>query len=211
MKSVKLMFAVIGVVVGLAVAMWLVSVLPGSLNPFSETTHDRSQPAVLKSISDLGELRTASANLQIVIDVEKDTRFLPDFIKGERDLFVAVGSVDAGVDLTNLPPTAITVDGTTAKITLPDPVYFDANVDLDKSYLVSRQRGVVDRVASAFGSGEDQRAIYSLADTKLRAAAAADPQVIERARANTRTLLSSLLSSLGFTEVTITFTPAPTT
>lgn len=104
MKSVKLMFAVIGVVVGLAVAMWLVSVLPGSLNPFSETTHDRSQPAVLKSISDLGELRTASANLQIVIDVEKDTRFLPDFIKGERDLFVAVGSVDAGVDLTTSHP-----------------------------------------------------------------------------------------------------------
>lgn len=211
MKSIKLMFAVSGVIVGLVVAMWLVSVLPGSLNPFSETTHDRSQPAVLKSISDLGELRTASANLQIVIDVERDTRFVPDFIKGERDLFVAVGSVDAGVDLTNLPPTAITVDGTTARLTLPDPVYFDGNVDLDKSYLVSRQRGVLDRVASAFGTGDNQRAIYALADKKLREAAAADPQVLDRARANTRTLLTSLLSSLGFTEVTITFTPAPTT
>jgi len=210
-KSVKLMFAAIGIVVGLVIAMWLVSVLPGSLNPFKETTRDRSQPAVLKSISDLGELRTASANLQIVVDVEKDTRFVPDFIKGERDLFVAVGSVDAGVDLTNLPPSAITVDGTTATLTLPDPVYFDANVDLDKSHLVSRQRGVLDRVASAFGTGDDQRAIYSLADAKLREAAAADPQVLDRARANTRTLLSSLLSSLGFTKVTITFTPAPTT
>lgn len=209
MKPVKLMFAALGLVIGVVVAMWLVSVLPNSLNPFSTTTVDRSQPAVLTSIADLGELRTASANLQLVIDVEKDTRFVPSFIKGERKLFVAVGTVDAGVDLSALPKDAVSIDGTRATVTIPDARYFDPRVDLDSSYVVDRQRGVIDRIQAALGSGGDEREVYALAETKLREAAAADPQVLEHARENARTLLTSLLESLGFTDVTIVFTPAP--
>ncbi len=124
-------------------------------------------------------------------------------------MFLAVGSVDAGVRLTNLPPSAITVEGTTAKLSLPDPVLFDPDVDMDRSRTVDRRRGMLDRVAGALGDGGDQSAIYALAAHKLREAAAADPDVIERARANARTLITSLLTPLGFTNVTITFTPAP--
>ena len=39
-----------------------------------------------ESIEDIGEYRASSANLQLVLDLEKDTRFVPSVIKGERVL-----------------------------------------------------------------------------------------------------------------------------
>lgn len=204
------MLTTIGAIVGLVVAVWLVSLLPGSLNPFTTESVDRSQPAVLQSIADIGEYRASSANLQLVVDLEKDTRFVPDFIKGERILFVASGSVDAGVDFAALGPNAVTVDGKRVTIQLPEARLFDPDVDLDKSYVVDRSRGVIDRIGSVFGDGADQREVYTLADRKLREAAAADPRVLERARENTKRMLTTLLGSLGFDEVTVTFAqPAP--
>lgn len=211
MKPIKIMFGVIGAIVGLIVAVWLVSLLPGSLNPFTTENRDRSQPAVLQSISDIGQYRASSANLQIVVDLERDTKWVPDFIKGERVLFVASGAVDAGVDFTKLAPDAVKVSGTTATITLPDAVLFTPQVNLDRSYVVDRSRGVVDRIGAALGDGGNERDIYTMAERKLRDAAAADPRVLARAKENTEKMLTTLLTSLGFTEVTVTFAPTPGT
>ena len=75
------------------------AIIPGldDLNPFKETTEDRSPPVIVL-LESLSEYRAATSNMQVVVDVEKDTRFLPDFIKGERTLIVASGSVDASID-----------------------------------------------------------------------------------------------------------------
>src|SRR5215210_4532784 len=86
---------------GAALLVGLPALVP-ALNPFKEETVDRSQPVLLKSLEDLSEYRAASANLQVVVDVERDTAHLPFFIKGERTLFVAAGSVDAAVDFGRL-------------------------------------------------------------------------------------------------------------
>ena len=79
----------------------LPSLLP-SLNPFGEETKDRSGPVLRKSLENLSEYHAASANMQVVVDVEHDTGLLPSFIKGERTLFVAAGTVDAAVDFSGL-------------------------------------------------------------------------------------------------------------
>src|SRR5215218_6589978 len=95
------------IVVGIVVALMAAGVisfrdlLPSFDNPFRAETVDRSGPAVLKSIQDIGEFRAASGHFEVVIDLEKDTS-LPSKVLGERILFVAVGSVDAGVDLNQL-------------------------------------------------------------------------------------------------------------
>jgi len=210
MRFLKFLGGAVATVVAVVLVLQL---LPGSLNPFRETSVDHSQPAVLKSISDIGEYRASSANLQLVIDLERDTRFVPSFIKGERTLFVAAGTVDAGVDMTQLAPDAVKVDGDgkRATITLPPARLFTPNVDLKKSYTVDRQRGVIDRIGGLFGDGNDEKAVYEMAERKLREAAAADPQIIERAETNTRRMLTTLLESLGFEEVTVTFAPQPGT
>ena len=68
--------------VGLAAIFLLAGNIFGFLD-FSEKTIDRSQPPLLNSLTDLSEYRAASANFQVVVDLEKDTKYLPDFIKGQ--------------------------------------------------------------------------------------------------------------------------------
>ena len=58
--------------------------------------------------------------------------------------------------------------------------------------------------------GADQQAVYALAETKLREAAAADPApVLRTAERNTRSMLEGLLRGLGFEQVTIRFERPP--
>src|SRR6266568_1134608 len=99
----------------LVVALILVALLrltawrPSLTNPFGTRTIDRSQPALLLSLQDLSVYKAATANLQLIIDLEKDARFVPSFIKGQRTLFVAAGSVDAEVDFSRIDKGAIKV------------------------------------------------------------------------------------------------------
>jgi len=198
----------VAAVVGLLV---LLPALVPALNPFDEETVDRSGPVLLKSLEDLSEYRAASANLQVVVDVEQDTELVPSFIKGERTLFVAAGNVDAAVDFGALgkSPGAVQVndDRTAVTITLPAAQLTDATLDQERSRIYDRDRGALDRLGDAFSDdgGADQQAIYVLAEQKLREAAAADPALLERAEENTRTMLEGMMRGLGFERVTVRF------
>ena len=104
--------------VGLAALFLLSGNVFGFLN-FGERTIDRSQPALLISLTDLSEYRAASANFQVVVDLEKDTKYLPDFIKGQRVIMVAAGNVDASIDFSQLKDESVEVstDRRTVRIT----------------------------------------------------------------------------------------------
>ena len=193
----------------LAVVIALPAVLP-SLNPFREETRDRSQPVLIKSLEDLSEYRAATANMQVVVDVEEDASLLPSFIKGERTLFVAAGTVDAAVDFSSLSrdPEAVQVsdDRRTVTLTLPAPTLTEPRLDPSRSRVYDRDRGVLDRVEDAFSDRPgDEQPLYQMAEEKLAAAAAADPELIRTAERNTRAMLSGLLRGLGFEQITIEF------
>ena len=199
---------VLAAVVALLVA--LPALIP-ALNPFKEKTVDRSQPVLLKSLVNLSQYRAASANLQVVVDVETDTELVPSFIRGERTLFVAAGNVDAAVDFAALgrSPDAVKVsdDRTAVDITLPAAQLTEAALDQERSRVYDRDRGALDRLEDAFSDdgGADQQAIYVLAEEKLQEAAAADPALLERAEENTRAMLEGMMRGLGFERVTVSF------
>jgi len=200
---------------GVVAVLFLVSLIPGfpSLNPFGTETKDRSQPVLLKSLVRLSEYRAASANLQVVVDIEKDAKLLPSFIKGEKVLFVAAGSVDAAVDFRRLDKRSVVVSGDrrTATITLPAPRLARARVDLARSRVFDRDRGLLDRIGSAFAEDpSDERELFLLAERKLTDAAAQDAALPKAAARNTRAMLEGLLRALGFTKVTVRFAPAAT-
>jgi len=202
-----------GVLLAVAAVVALLLVLPAllpSLNPFKEETRDRSQPVLLKSLENLSEYRAASANMQVVVDVEQDTRLLPSWIKGERTLFVAAGTVDAAVDFGGLSkdPDAVKVSGDrrSVTITLPAPTLTEPRIDPDRSRVYDRDRGILDRVDDAFSDRPgDEQPLYRLAETKLAEAAAADPQLVSTAERNTRAMLEGMMRGLGFERVTIEF------
>lgn len=176
------------------------------LNPFDEKTTDRSQPALLKSVRDLAQFKAAEGTFQVIVDTQKDRDNIPDFLFNQRTIFVAAGTVDATVDFSALERGAVdVVDENTVRIKLPPPELSRPNLDVKKSYAVDEQRGLVNRLGDAFGSGDDdQQEVYSLASDKI-AAAAADAELTDRAEANTRSTLNGLFGALGYDDVTVTF------
>ena len=198
------------VVLGLGVIA-LVGLLPTLGNPFADETVDRSQPALLQAIEDLAEYRAATGQFQVILDVENDSRFLPSFIRGERTVFLAGGTVDASVNFAGLAGGAIDVsdDGSSVTVRLPPARLSEPRIDPERSYVVSRERGLLDRAGSIFAdSPTGDRDLFLLAEEKL-SAAAREAGLVERAEANTMAMLESMLSSLGYSDVTVIFGGGP--
>ena len=185
----------------------LLDLLPSLHNPFTTETVDRTGPAVLKAVEDLSRYQAATGHFQVIVDLEEDARFMPDFIRGERTLFVAAGTVDASVDFAGIGAGAVTVspDGDGVTVVLPHARLSDARIDTEESRVVSRQRGLLDRLGGVFSdSPTGERQLYLLAEKKLEAAAR-EAGVLARAEENTEAMLTSMLRSLGFERVTVTF------
>jgi hypothetical protein len=197
-----------------ALVVIAVLLVTGPLNPFGTDTKDRSQPVLLKSLQNLSDYHAATANMQVVVDVEEDARLLPSFIKGERTLFVAAGTVDAAVDFRGLAkdPDAVKVsdDRRTVRLTLPAPKLLEPQLDPDRSRVYDRDRGVLDRVEDAVSDRPgDEQPLYQLAEDKLAAAADEDPRLLKTAERNTRSMLEGLLRGLGFEQIRIDFRRRP--
>lgn len=198
-----------------AVAAVLLVVLAGPFellrNPFRTDEVDRTGPAVLKALDDLAEYHAATGTLQVLVDVERDVRFVPSAISGERTTFLAHGDVDASVSFDDLGEGAVEVsdDRRSVRLVLPHATVTDVRVDPDRSYVVDRDRGVLDRLGGVFSDDPtSDKALYQAAERKLRGAAD-EAALTERAETNTRRMLRALLRSLGFTDVTVVFESDP--
>jgi hypothetical protein len=199
------------VVALLAGAGRLGNFFPSLPNPFGSETIDRTQPALLQSLADLSEYHAATANFQVIVDTEKDTRFVPSFIRGERTVYLASGSADAIVDFSQLDERSIQVspDRTSVTVVLPVPTVADPTVDPGQSRVVSRDRGVLDRIGSAFSDNpSNDRPLVLAAQEKMRDAAN-ESDLRAKAEQNTRNMLQGMLGALGYTSVNVSFSPSP--
>ncbi|GGS69342.1 DUF4230 domain-containing protein [Streptomyces cinerochromogenes] len=201
--------AAIVLVLALLFAGIRLAVLPGIKDLFGTETHDRSGPALLKSIQDMSRYDAASGNFQVVVDLDKDAKFLPDAIRGTRTLYVGAGTVDAYVDLGRVGEKDVTVDGdrTSATIRLPHARLGRPALDPDHSYAVAKQRGLLDRLGDLFSDNPNsEQAVQRLAVRHIGDAAKRSG-LTARAESNTTGMLQGLLRSLGFTEVHIAYGP----
>jgi hypothetical protein len=181
--------------------------LPGWADVLGEKTQDRTGPALLKSIQDMSSYEAASGNFQVVVDLEKDAKFLPDALKGSRTLYVGAGSVGASVNLGKVAKGNVVTneDRTEATLHLPHATLGKPALDPDRSYAVSKQRGLLDRLGDFFSDNPNsERAVQSLA-AKHIGEAAKDSGLAARAEKNTTSMLQGLLHSLGFTDVTVLY------
>lgn len=175
--------------------------------PFGRTDVDRSTPALLTSLADLEEYHAATGDFQVVVDLERDTRWVPSVVSGERTSYLATGSVDAVVDFTGVDGSAVTTsaDGRSVVFSLPAARLDEADVDLARSRVLARDRGVVERLGGVLSdSPTSERQVAALAEDRLDAAAA-ESDLLQRAEDNTREMLTALARSLGYTDVTVTF------
>ncbi|MFF0273627.1 MULTISPECIES: DUF4230 domain-containing protein [unclassified Streptomyces] len=200
---------VIVALVVVAVALMLIGQffrLPG-LDVFGTRVQDRTGPAVLKSVQDLSRYEGAAGTYQVVVDLERDARFLPDAIRGTRTLYVANGSVGAYVELGGLGDDAVTVDAerNQATLRLPHARLGAPALDPKRSYAVSKQRGLLDRLGDLFSDNpSSEQAVNVLASERI-GDAARESGLTARAEKNTTEMLDKLLRGLGFEQVTVVY------
>ncbi|WKV75822.1 DUF4230 domain-containing protein [Streptomyces sp. PCS3-D2] len=201
------------IVVGVAVVVVLIvlverfSLVPGFGGLFGHDTRDRSGPALLKSVQDMDRYEGAVGNFQVVVDLEEDAPFLPDAIRGTRTLYVGAGTVSGYVDMGGLDARSVTVneDRTAATIRLPHAVLGPATLDPNRSYAVSKQRGLLDRIGDLFSDNPaGEQAVQKLAAQHIDEAART-AGLAERTEKNTTSMLEGLLGSLGFRDVVIAY------
>ncbi len=183
--------------------------LPSLPNPFRSETVVRDHAAVLQSLEDLSEYHAATGEYQVVVDIEKKTRYVPGFLKGERTTFLAQGSVDAIVDLGDLGPDAVIVgDDGSVTVLLPPAVLDDPAIDHEASEVLDRDRGVLDRVGGVFSDKPtSEQKLYLEAESRLSEAASTS-ELLATAEANTAAMIEELFTSAGFTDVRVVFQAA---
>lgn len=176
-------------------------------NPFGVETIDRSPPPVLKEIRDLSEYHAAEGAFETIIDLEKDVRFVPSMLAGQKVLFVGVGTVDAYVDLGGLDESAIDIDeeANSISVVLPRARLDDVVIDHEASRVYDRDRGLLDRLGSVLVDNpatEDE--LFEGAIAKIEEAALAT-SLLATAEENTASMIDGMLSLAGFDDVIVEF------
>ena len=207
MRGLFWLVATIGLVVALVLGAKTIGLFPDLKNPFAKEQTDRSGPALLKSVQDLSQYVAAEGNFEVIVDVQKDRKYIPDFLLNERILFVAAGSVEVYVDFAGIGQGAVkeSEDRRTVEITLPAPQLRPVRINNDRSYVYQEDRGLFNRLADAFKSDPNRlQEVYKLAEEKI-GAAAKEAGLSKRAEENTRKMLQQFLGALGYTSVTVNF------
>jgi hypothetical protein len=197
----------LAVLIAAVLALSAVHLLPQLRNPFSETTTERTQPALLKSITAMSRYEAASGSFEVVVDLTKRVSLIPAFLAGSDTLFIGDGTDIAYVDFSGLKGKAITVspDRLSVTVTLPAAQLEPASLNVQQSYVVAEQQGLANRIGNFFsGNPNGQQQVYILAAQQIQTAARQSP-LVSQAETNTRTMLTSMLTSLGFTHVTVAF------
>jgi uncharacterized protein DUF4230 len=198
--------AIVSVLV-LLLVLSAVHLLPQLRNPFAETTTVRSQPVILKSITNLSRYEAASGSFQVVVDLTKRSSLIPSFLEGSETLFIGQGTDIAYVDFAALKSGAIAVNAnrTAVTVTLPKPQLEPAVLNVNQSYVYAEQQGLFNRIGNFFsGNPNSQQQVYQIAQQKIGTAARQSPLLAD-AQKNTEGMLTGMLTSLGFKRVTVTF------
>jgi hypothetical protein len=185
------LFVVLGVAVGLGVAPLL-----------SEPTQTDG-PILVQEIQSLNELATVKWTQQVIVEEEGNEeiwrRYLPDLLSGEKVLLIAVGDVQAGVNLDELGEDDVQVEENRVTIDLPEPRILSASLNEDATKVYDRDRGLIDfRGDDALIEEARQDAVDEIQES------AENNGIIEQAQTNAEDSLRAFVNSLGYEEVIFT-------
>jgi hypothetical protein len=165
---------------------------------FNPTPTIKPDPiSIVHEVRALARLETIQYAVEKVITAETGQEFL-GFLFGDRLLFVAHGTVIAGVDLDKIGADDIEVDAAgRATLVLPPAEVFVAALDNEKSYIYDRTKGLLTR-----GDIQLESAARLAAEREIERTALEDG-ILDQAQVNAEAYLYRLLRSLGFPDVTI--------
>jgi hypothetical protein len=149
---------------------------------------------IVHEVRSLARLETIQYTVEKVVTADTGQEFLK-VLFGDRLLLVAHGFVIAGVDLAQIGPEDLWVEGGVLYVQLPDAEIFVATLDNEKSYIYDRQVGFLRR-----GDVDLETAARRVAEEEIEKGTIEDG-ILEQARLNAENFLSRMLLQLGFPEV----------
>jgi hypothetical protein len=176
-------------------------------SPFSTVSKDHSPPPVLLELRDLSDFHAAQAQFEVTLDLEKDVKYVPSAIAGERVQFLGVGTVDAVVDFDSLGAGAVKIseDQKSVIITLPGAYAMEPVLDHEESHVMNRDRGLLNRLGGIFNDNPTSEAsLYDAAIAKM-ADSARQTDLIDKAEEHTTFVLTAMMKAMGFETVDIRF------
>jgi hypothetical protein len=158
---------------------------------------------IIHEVRSLARLETIQFSVEKVITAETaQGRFA--FLFGDKLLFVAHGTVIAGVDLAKMNAGDVSVVNGVLNMRLPAAEIFVATLDNANSYVYDRQTGVL-----THGDMNLETTARRAAEDEIRKAALQDG-ILAEAQTNAQDYLSRLFRDMGFQDVIFTqATPEP--
>ena len=175
---------------------------PTELKLSSTTTELRGTRAVVTAMRNLAILETASYHMERVIDLrDRQSHLFGLFESQDAMLLVAAADVLAGVDLSSMRDGDIAFDRTkhSVRVLLPPPTVLSSHLDNEHTYVHSRSTDALALRAEALETRASQAAEHTLRDSAVEAG------ILQRARVNATSTVTTLLRRLGFDEVEVQF------
>lgn len=145
---------------------------------------------ILESIQQMSQLTTVRYNYSSLITSERAMPGLLAGLYGERMLMVAVGHVDAGINLRQLTEDNIRVEDEQLIVTIPTPTLTACILNESASYIVSHDTGLFARNAPNMDSEARRFALVHFRDSAL------EDEILEEANMQTVDILGNLIGMM---------------
>lgn len=158
---------------------------------------DVSQPTVVSRIQRLERLETVTYSMDKVVEGDRTSSILPDFLVGDKLLLLVHGEAIAGVDLSQIQSSDVIVQGKSVTVHLPPAQIFITALDDSKTRVYSRNTGWFVQADPNLESEVRNKAEQDLHDSALAAG------ILQTAHNNAAATLTHLLLSFGFEQVQV--------
>lgn len=145
----------------------------------------------ITEIRALARLETIQYSVEKVITAEIGQGSF-NFLFGDKLLFVAHGTVIAGIDMNKLGPEHMRFEGGVLYVTLPPAEVFIATLDNQKSYVYDRETGIFTK-----GVNDLETLARQSAEQEILKAAMEDG-ILNQAQINAEAFLIKFFAALGF-------------
>ena len=163
-------------------------------NDFAYRTMSERIPGIIREVQSLARLETIKYTVEKVITAEVNQGlFGPLF--GDRLLFVAHGTVIAGIDMDRIETKDLWLEGDVLKARLPAAEVFSASLNNEQSYVYDRNTGLLTK-----GNPQLESEARKVAEQEILKAAQQDG-ILDLAQQNAEVYLERLFNALGYLKV----------
>jgi hypothetical protein len=152
---------------------------------------------VLERIQALSELTTTRFNYSSLITSQRELPPLLAGLYGDKMVMVAVGHVNAGIDMKEITLENITKDGDSITIKLPPPRLSDCFLDEKSSYVVSRDTGLFAKPAPNMDVEARRYAVAQFRDMATK------DEIMSRVQEQAKIVIITFVTNMGAKQVNV--------